>query len=150
SIEQETRRFDEKTGETILMRVKEGSDDYRYFPEPDLVQIHIDPEWKDRIRESIPLLPDELKDKYVNEYELPPYDAHVLTMRKETSDFFAAMVEEHSADAKLASNWLMGGVSEYLNKNQMELSETALTPANLSEMIDLIEDGTISSKQAKK
>ena len=149
-IEQETRRFDEKTGETVLMRVKEGSDDYRYFPEPDLVQIHIDQEWKDRIRESIPLLPDELKDKYVNEYELPSYDAHVLTMRKETSDFFAAMVEDHSADAKLASNWLMGGVSEYLNKNQVELSETALTPANLSEMIDLIEDGTISSKQAKK
>lgn len=149
-IEQETRRFDEKTGETLLMRVKEGSDDYRYFPEPDLVEIHIDQGWKDRIQASIPMLPDELKDKYVNEYELPAYDAHVLTMKKEMSDFFAEMVEENDADAKLASNWLMGGVNEYLNKNQAGLSDTALTPANLSEMITLIEDGTISSKQAKK
>ena len=150
AIEQETRRFDEKTGETILMRVKEGSDDYRYFPEPDLVEIHIDQDWKDRIRESIPLLPDALKEKYVSEYELPAYDAHVLTLRKEMSDFFNEMVESNQADAKLASNWLMGGVSEYLNKNQVELSDTALTPENLSDMIKLIEDGTISSKQAKK
>ncbi|AKG74529.1 Asp-tRNA(Asn)/Glu-tRNA(Gln) amidotransferase subunit GatB [Salinicoccus halodurans] len=149
-IEQETRRFDEKTNETILMRVKEGSDDYRYFPEPDLVEIHIDQDWKDRIRESIPLLPDELKEKYVKEYELPAYDAHVLTLKKETSDFFNEMVETNGADVKLASNWLMGGVNEYLNKNQVELGETELTPQNLSDMIKLIEDGTISSKQAKK
>ena len=71
-------------------------------------------------------------------------------MRKETSDFFNEMVESHGADAKLASNWLMGGVNEYLNKNQVELSGIALTPQNLTEMIGLIEDGTISSKQAKK
>lgn len=149
-IEQETRRFDDKTNETVLMRVKEGSDDYRYFPEPDLVEIHIDQEWKDKIRESIPLLPDELKEKYVSEYELPAYDAHVLTLKKETSDFFNEMVETNGADVKLASNWLMGGVNEYLNKNQVELGETELTPENLSGMIKLIEDGTISSKQAKK
>src|SRR5699024_11266677 len=95
AIEQETRRFDEKTGETILMRIKEGSDDYRYFPEPDLVEIHIDQDWKDRIRKSIPLLPDALKEKYVSEYELPAYDAHVLTLRKETSDFRS---EEHTSE----------------------------------------------------
>ncbi|MFP3360555.1 Asp-tRNA(Asn)/Glu-tRNA(Gln) amidotransferase GatCAB subunit B, partial [Planococcus sp. SIMBA_143] len=88
-------------------------DDYRYFPEPDLVEIHIDQEWKDRIRESIPLLPDALKEKYVDEYGLPAYDAHVLTLKKETSDFFNEMVESHQADVKLASNWLMGGVNEY-------------------------------------
>src|SRR5699024_11558826 len=108
--------------------------------EPDLVEIHIDQDWKDRIRESIPLLPDALKEKYVSEYELPAYDAHVLTLRKETSDFFNEMVESNQADAKLASNWLMGGVSEYLNKNQVELGDTALTPENLSDMIKLIED----------
>lgn len=149
-IAQETRRFDEKTGDTILMRVKEGSDDYRYFPEPDLVEIHIDQAWKDRIRESIPLLPDALKEKYINDYALPAYDAHVLTLKKETSDFFNEMVETHQADVKQASNWLMGGVNEYLNKQQVELNDTKLTPENLSEMIALIEDGTISSKQAKK
>lgn len=149
-IEQETRRFDEKTGETILMRVKEGSDDYRYFPEPDLVDIHIDQEWKDQVRASIPTLPDELKKKYVEEYKLPEYDADILTMNKKMSDFFNEMVEDHAADAKLASNWLMGNVNEYLNKNQVELNNTGLTPSNLTTMIGLIEDGTISSKQAKK
>ena len=149
-IEQETRRYDEKTGETILMRVKEGSDDYRNYPDPDLVEIHIDEEWKESIRKTIPELPDALKKRYVEEYKLPEYDAEILTLKKETSDFFNEMVESHGADAKLASNWLMGGVSEYLNKNQVELSEIALTPKNLTEMIALIEDGTISSKQAKK
>ncbi|ARQ05246.1 Asp-tRNA(Asn)/Glu-tRNA(Gln) amidotransferase subunit GatB [Macrococcoides caseolyticum] len=148
-ILQETRRFDESTGKTILMRVKEGSDDYRYFPEPDLVPLYIDEAWKERVRASIPELPDARKAKYVSEYGLPEYDAHVLTLTKEMSDFFEAMIAL-DADAKLSSNWLMGGVNEYLNKNQKELHETALTPENLSEMVKLLADGTISSKIAKK
>lgn len=148
-ILQETRRFDESTGKTILMRVKEGSDDYRYFPEPDLVPLYIDEAWKERVRASIPELPDVRKAKYVSEYGLPEYDAHVLTLTKEISDFFEAMIAL-DADAKLSSNWLMGGVNEYLNKNQKELHETALTPENLSEMVKLLADGTISSKIAKK
>ncbi|QYA39715.1 Asp-tRNA(Asn)/Glu-tRNA(Gln) amidotransferase subunit GatB [Macrococcoides caseolyticum] len=148
-ILQETRRFDESTGKTILMRVKEGSDDYRYFPEPDLVPLYIDEAWKERVRASIPELPDVRKAKYVSEYGLPEYDAHVLTLTKEMSDFFEAMIAL-DADAKLSSNWLMGGVNEYLNKNQKELHETALTPENLSEMVKLLADGTISSKIAKK
>ncbi|WP_026858680.1 Asp-tRNA(Asn)/Glu-tRNA(Gln) amidotransferase subunit GatB [Jeotgalicoccus psychrophilus] len=149
-IEQETRRYDEKTGETVLMRIKEGADDYRYFPEPDLMHLHIDNEWKERVRASIPTLPDELREKYINEYDLPVYDAEILTMRKEMSDFFSDMVETHKADPKLASNWLMGGVNEYLNKNNAELDDTGLTAENLTGMINIIEDGTISSKQAKK
>ncbi|MFC6292650.1 Asp-tRNA(Asn)/Glu-tRNA(Gln) amidotransferase GatCAB subunit B [Macrococcus epidermidis] len=148
-ILQETRRFDESTGKTILMRVKEGSDDYRYFPEPDLVPLFIDEAWKELVRASIPELPDVRKAKYVSEYGLPAYDAHVLTLTKEMSDFFEAMIAL-DADAKLSSNWLMGGVNEYLNKNQKELHETALTPENLSEMVKLLADGTISSKIAKK
>ncbi|QCT75405.1 Asp-tRNA(Asn)/Glu-tRNA(Gln) amidotransferase subunit GatB [Macrococcoides canis] len=148
-ILQETRRFDESTGKTILMRVKEGSDDYRYFPEPDLVPLYIDEAWKERVRASIPELPDVRKAKYVSEYGLPEYDAHVLTLTKEMSDFFEAMIALN-ADAKLSSNWLMGGVNEYLNKNQKELHETALTPENLAEMVKLLADGTISSKIAKK
>lgn len=149
-IEQETRRYDEKTGETVLMRIKEGADDYRYFPEPDLMHLHIDEEWKERVRASIPTLPDELREKYINEYDLPVYDADILTMRKEMSDIFSEMVETHKADPKLASNWLMGGVNEYLNKNNTELEATGLTAENLTGMINIIEDGTISSKQAKK
>ncbi|KEK24430.1 Asp-tRNA(Asn)/Glu-tRNA(Gln) amidotransferase subunit GatB [Bacillus gaemokensis] len=148
-IQQETRRYDEATKKTILMRVKEGSDDYRYFPEPDLVELYIDDEWKERIRTSIPELPDARKVRYVEELGLPAYDAHVLTLTKEMSDFFEATVAD-GADAKLTSNWLMGEVLAYLNKQQKELKDVALTPAGLSKMVQLIEKGTISSKIAKK
>ena len=148
-IGQETRRFDESTGKTILMRVKEGSDDYRYFPEPDIVPLYVDDAWKERVRQTIPELPDERKAKYVKELGLPEYDAHVLTLTKEMSDFFEGAVAQ-GADVKLTSNWLMGGVNEYLNKNQVDLEETKLTPENLAGMIKLIEDGTMSSKIAKK
>ncbi|TYR79143.1 Asp-tRNA(Asn)/Glu-tRNA(Gln) amidotransferase subunit GatB [Priestia megaterium] len=148
-IEQETRRFDESTGETILMRVKEGSDDYRYFPEPDLVSLYIDEEWKERVRASIPELPDARKKRYVEELGLPAYDAMVLTLTKEMSDFFEATIAA-GGDAKLSSNWLMGEVSAYLNSNQKELADVALTPEGLAGMIKLIQEGTISSKIAKK
>ncbi|MBS4198066.1 Asp-tRNA(Asn)/Glu-tRNA(Gln) amidotransferase subunit GatB [Bacillus sp. FJAT-49732] len=148
-IQQETRRFDESTGETILMRVKEGAEDYRYFPEPDLVQLYIDDEWKARVRAEIPELPDARKKRYVEDLGLPAYDAMVLTLTKEMSDFFEAVLAEE-ADAKQASNWMMGEVSAYLNSEQKELHETALTPAGLAGMIKLIEDGTISSKIAKQ
>ncbi|HDX9624743.1 Asp-tRNA(Asn)/Glu-tRNA(Gln) amidotransferase subunit GatB [Bacillus thuringiensis] len=148
-IQQETRRYDEATKKTILMRVKEGSDDYRYFPEPDLVELYIDDEWKEEVRASIPELPDARKARYVAELGLPAYDAHVLTLTKEMSDFFEATVAD-GADAKLTSNWLMGEVLAYLNKQQKELKDVALTPAGLSKMVQLIEKGTISSKIAKK
>lgn len=148
-IEQETRRFDEATGKTSLMRVKEGSDDYRYFPEPDLVDLFIDDAWMERIRAEIPELPDKRQARYVSELGLPTYDAMVLTLTKEMSDFFEETLAA-GADAKQASNWLMGEVSAYLNAEQKELHETGLTPANLASMIGLIEKGTISSKIAKK
>ncbi|MBH9968612.1 Asp-tRNA(Asn)/Glu-tRNA(Gln) amidotransferase subunit GatB [[Bacillus] enclensis] len=148
-IQQETLRFDESTGKTILMRVKEGSDDYRYFPEPDLLNLHIDQEWMDRIRAEIPELPDARKQRYVEELGLPAYDAMVLTLTKEMSDFFEETVGE-GAEAKQASNWLMGEVSAYMNAQQKELHELKLTPSGLAGMIKLIEKGTISSKIAKK
>ncbi|HHT7236299.1 MULTISPECIES: Asp-tRNA(Asn)/Glu-tRNA(Gln) amidotransferase subunit GatB [Bacillus] len=148
-IQQETRRYDEATKKTILMRIKEGSDDYRYFPEPDLVELYIDDEWKEEVRASIPELPDARKARYVEEIGLPAYDAHVLTLTKEMSDFFEATIVD-GADAKLTSNWLMGEVLAYLNKQQKELKDVALTPAGLSKMVQLIEKGTISSKIAKK
>jgi aspartyl-tRNA(Asn)/glutamyl-tRNA(Gln) amidotransferase subunit B len=148
-IRQETRRFDEATGKTILMRVKEGSEDYRYFPEPDLVALHIDDEWKERVRAEIPELPDQRQKRYIEELGLPAYDAKILTLTKEMSDFFEATVEK-GADPKQASNWLMGEVSAYLNAEQKELHEIALTPESLAGLIKLIEKGTISSKIAKK
>lgn len=148
TIDQETRRFDEATGTTILMRVKEGSDDYRYFPEPDLLDLYIDEDWKARIRAEIPELPDQRQKRYVEELGLPVYDAKVLTVTKEMADFFEATVND-GADAKLASNWIMGDVSAYLNAEGKELDQVALTPEGLASMIKLIENGTISSKIAK-
>ena len=148
-IEQETRRFDETTGTTKLMRVKEGSDDYRYFPEPDIVPMIISDEWMEEVRKTIPELPDARQRRYQEELGLPAYDAHVLTLTKEMSDMFEKTVSL-GVDAKLASNYLMVDVNAYLNKVQKELSETALTAEGLAGMIKLITDGTISSKIAKK
>lgn len=148
-IEQETRRFDEATNKTILMRVKEGADDYRYFPEPDVHALYIDDEWKARVRSEIPELPDARQKRYIEELDLPAYDAMVLTLTKEMSDFFEATIKA-GADAKLASNWLMGDVSAYLNAEQKELHDIALTAEGLAGLIKLIENGTISSKIAKK
>ena len=149
TIEQETRRFDETTGATKLMRVKEGSDDYRYFPEPDIVPMIISEEWMEEVRKTIPELPDARQKRYQEELGLPAYDAHVLTLTKEMSDMFEKTVSL-GADPKLASNYLMVDVNAYLNKVQKELSETKLTAEGLAGMIKLITDGTISSKIAKK
>ena len=148
-IKQETRRFDEKTNTTILMRVKEGSSDYRYFPEPDIPRFEIDDAWIEHVRQSLPEMPAKRRERYINELELPEYDAMVLTQTKEMSDFFDATIE-NGADAKLASNWLMGEVSAYLNSEKLELNQSKLTPESLAGMIQLIVDGTISSKIAKK
>lgn len=148
-IEQETRRYDEATGETITMRKKEGAADYRYFPEPDVPPMVVSKEWVESVRQSIPEMPAKRRERYTKEYELPEYDAMILTQTKAMSDFFDATVQE-GADPKQVSNWLMGEVSAYLNKQQVTLSDTQLTPKNLSQMIQLIEDGTISSKIAKK
>lgn len=148
-IQQETRRYDEATKQTILMRVKEGASDYRYFPEPDLPKIEVSDEWIEAVRQSIPELPAARRVRYVSELGLPEYDAMVLTLSSDMSDFFDNTVKE-GADPKQASNWLMGEVSAYLNSEKLELNETKLTPDNLAGMINLIEDGTISSKIAKK
>lgn len=148
-VQQETRRFDENTGETILMRVKEGASDYRYFPEPDLPPIHISDDWIDEVKASIPEMPDKRRERYVNDWGLSDYDASVLTQTLEMSDFYNETVA-NGADPKLAANWLMVEVNAYLNANKLELGQTALTPAHLAGMIKLIQDETISSKIAKK
>lgn len=147
--QQDTRRYDEKTKETILMRVKEGAEDYRYFPEPDLVYLFIDKAWKERVFSEIPELPDARKKRYIEELGLPEYDAGVLTNSKQMADFFETAID-HGADMKQVSNWLMGEVSAYMNKHLKELNDLSITPEALAKMINLIADGTISSKIAKK
>ena len=148
-ILQETRRYDEATKGTLLMRVKEGSDDYRYFPDPDLVQYHLDPEWQKRVRQSIPELPDARQKRYVSELDLPAYDAGVLTQEKAMSDFFEQAIAVGGPPKQL-SNWLMGEVNAYLNQNDKEITDVPMTPEALVSMIAMIDKGTISSKIAKK
>ena len=148
-IEQATRRYDESTGKTQLMRVKEGAADYRYFPEPDLPPFTVSDAWLEEIQASLPEMPADRRKRYVDTYELPEYDAQILTQTLEMSDFFDAAVKA-GADPKQASNWLMGEVNAYMNDNEKDLDQIGLTPESLAEMIALIEDGTISSKQAKK
>ena len=109
----------------------------------------IDDEWIQKVKASLPEMPASRRERYIREFGLPEYDAMVLTLTKEMSDFFEAVLE-NGADAKQASNWLMGEVSAYLNSEKLELAETKLTPENLAGMIRLIADGTISSKIAKK
>ncbi|MCR8644743.1 Asp-tRNA(Asn)/Glu-tRNA(Gln) amidotransferase subunit GatB [Paenibacillus sp. N1-5-1-14] len=147
-VVQETRRWDEAQGKTISMRSKEESHDYRYFPDPDLVSIHIDDAWKDRVRSSIPELPDARKARYTAEYSLPDYDAEVLTSSKKLADFFEESLQ-FTKDSKQVSNWIMGDLLGYLNANSLELKDVNITGKSLGEMINLIEGGTISTKIAK-
>ncbi|MGG4091792.1 Asp-tRNA(Asn)/Glu-tRNA(Gln) amidotransferase subunit GatB [Paenibacillus lautus] len=147
-IVQETRRWDEAQAKTFSMRGKEQAHDYRYFPDPDLVSVHISEEWKEAIRATIPELPDARKARYASEYGLPDYDAAVITSSKLLADFFEDSLN-YTKDAKSISNWIMGDLLGYLNSNNLELSEVKITGQGLGEMIGLIEKGTISSKIAK-
>lgn len=147
-VVQETRRWDESQGKTFSMRGKEEAHDYRYFPDPDLVTLHIDQAWKDRIRESIPELPDARKARYTSEFGLPEYDAGVITSSKALADLFENSLS-YTKDAKAVANWIMGDLLGYLNSNSLELSDVKLTGQGLGEMIGLLNKGTISSKIAK-
>jgi aspartyl-tRNA(Asn)/glutamyl-tRNA(Gln) amidotransferase subunit B len=147
-IVQETRRWDEAKEKTISMRGKEESHDYRYFPDPDLVRVEIDQAWKDRIRASIPELPDARKKRYTETYGLPSYDAEVITASKKLADFFEESLR-YTQDAKAAANWIMGDLLGYLNANGLEIDQVKITGQGLGEMIGLIEKGTISGKIAK-
>lgn len=147
-VVQETRRWDESQGKTFSMRSKEEAHDYRYFPDPDLVQIHIDAGWKSRVRASIPELPDARKARYTADFGLSSYDAEVITSSKKLADFFEESLQ-FTKDAKSVANWIMGDMLGYLNAGGLELSDIKLTSQGLGEMIGLMEKGTISSKIAK-
>lgn len=147
-VVQETRRFDDAQGKTFSMRGKEEAHDYRYFPDPDLVVLHIDQDWKNQIKSSIPELPDARQARYTSELGLPFYDAAVITASMKLADFFETSLQ-FTKDAKAVSNWIMGDLLGYLNANNLELEQVKITAQGLGEMIGLIEKGTISSKIAK-
>jgi aspartyl-tRNA(Asn)/glutamyl-tRNA(Gln) amidotransferase subunit B len=145
---QETRRYDDAQGKTFSMRSKEEAHDYRYFPDPDLVTLHIGDEWKEQIRVSIPELPDARKARYTGEYGLSAYDAGVITASKVIADLFEESLT-HTKDAKAVANWIMGDLLGYINANGLEPSDAKITGKGLGGMIGLIEKGTISGKIAK-
>ena len=129
-IRQETRRYDEANKATILMRVKEGAADYRYFPEPDLPIFEISDEWIEEMRTELPEFPKERRARYVSDLGLSDYDASQLTTNKVTSDFFEKSVAL-GGDAKQVSNWLQGEVAQFLNAEGKTLEQIKLTPENL-------------------
>jgi len=147
-VVQETRRWDEAQGRTLTMRSKEEAHDYRYFPDPDLVTLIIDEEWRERVRASIPELPDARKARYTSEYGLTSYDAEVITASKKLADLFEESLQ-YTQDAKSVANWIMGDLLGYLNANGLEADASKVTGQGLGEMIGLIEKGTISTKIAK-
>lgn len=147
-VDQETRRFDEATRTTVLMRKKEGDVDYKFFPEPNIFPIQLDPAWIEEIRVNLPELPKKRKTKYMQEYGLSEYDANTLTAVKELSDFYDEVVK-HTHEYKLASNWCMVDMMAYLNKENIKLEKNPLSPIYLAEMISMIAKGEISTKQAK-
>ncbi len=148
-IDQETRRWDDVKGISTVMRTKEDAQDYRYFPEPDLLPIIVSDEWIEEIRKTIPELPEQRRSRYVEEYGLPEYDAFILTSSKKTADFFDQTVTLGAAP-KTVSNWLMGDIAKLVNDHELEAGDIPFTPAHLAALIALIEKGAISNSAAKK
>ena len=148
-IRQETRRYDEDSKETVVMRAKGDAVDYKYYPEPNILPIRLNHQWVEGIIERIPEMPESRVARYINEYKIPKTDALILVQTKEVSDFFDATVA-YTKHYKIASNWLLGEVQAYLNKNNLIITDTNITPEYLAKMINYIQDGTISSKQGKK
>ena len=146
---QETRRYDEDSKETVVMRAKGDAVDYKYYPEPNILPIRLNHQWVEGIIERIPEMPESRVARYINEYKIPKTDALILVQTKEVSDFFDATVA-YTKHYKIASNWLLGEVQAYLNKNNLIITDTNITPEYLAKMINYIQDGTISSKQGKK
>lgn len=147
-VVQETRRYDAERDTSSPMRSKEFANDYRYFPEPDLLPVEIDDTYIEAVRATLPELPDARKARFVSEYSLSDYDAGVLTASREMAEYFEA-VAKASGDAKLAANWVTGDLQALLNKNNWELTQSPIQADRLSVLIKRIIDNTISGKIAK-
>lgn len=148
-IVQETRLWEEATQRTISMRKKEGSSDYRYFPEPDLPPLEVSPEQLKAWAEELPELPARKRRRYEEEFGLSPYDARVLTDDRTVAEYFETAVIA-GANAKLVANWISQDIAAYLNNNKLTITEIALQAPDLAELVKLIETGTISGKIAKE
>src|SRR5712672_264092 len=146
-IVQETRLFDPGRGETRSMRSKEDAHDYRYFPDPDLLPLILTRDYVEKIKASLPELPDARKNRFTNDYGLSSYDAGVLVAEKDTAEFFEAVAK--GRDAKQATNWVTGDFFAMLNRRGVGIAESPVSAASLGKLLDLIADGTISGRIAK-
>ncbi len=147
TIIQQTRSFDANNNTTFSIRDKEDADDYRYFAEPDLTPFHLQDEYINRIKSTIPALPEERIQKYTTAYNLSEYDAAVLTEEKSFADYFEALVQEHN-NYKAAANWMLGPVKTWLNNEALDISAFPLKPASLAMVIKLIDEGKLSFSAA--
>ena len=148
-VTQETRLYDPNKNETRSMRTKEEANDYRYFPDPDLLPVHIERETIENIKKELPELPDAKRERFVSKYGLSEYDANNLTVNHDLADYFEATVKTANGEAKLSANWIMGELAAALNKENMDISDCPVTAEMLGNMINRIKDNTISSKIAK-
>ncbi|MSP10653.1 MAG: Asp-tRNA(Asn)/Glu-tRNA(Gln) amidotransferase subunit GatB [Pelagibacteraceae bacterium] len=147
TINQETRLFDTKKNETRSMRNKEDAHDYRYFPDPDLLPLEVSDEFINKLIAEIPELPDDKKKRFIDKFKLSSYEATILVSDLETSKYFEEVVE--NSDVKLATNWITGDLFAVLNDKNLEISQSPVSAKNLSKLINLIKNGTISGKIAK-
>ncbi len=149
TVVQETRLFDADSGLTLSMRGKEEAHDYRYFPDPDLVPLVVDENWIEEVRAALPELPEAKRQRYIEQFELPEYDAGVLSAERALAEYFEALVGLHD-QPKVCSNWVMGEVLRALKENEVAISDCPLPPALLAGLLKRIDDNTISNKIAKK
>lgn len=147
-LEVETRRWNETKGITEVMRSKENANDYRYFPEGDLVTINIDDSWIEKVKSEIPELPHEKVERFLEQYEIPKYDVDVIVLSMNMGDFFEEAAKE-SGDAKAASNWIMGDISRLINEDFLQTTDLKFNPKQLGELIKLINAKTISKAIGK-
>jgi len=148
TVEQETRLFDASRGITRSMRSKEHAHDYRYFPDPDLLPLVLDPKWIEEIRAQMPELPDAKKERFVRDYKLSPYDAGVLVAERESADFFEEVAKGRK-DPKLAANWVIVELFGALNRLGLDITKSPVSAKQLAGLLDLIENNTISGRIAK-
>jgi aspartyl-tRNA(Asn)/glutamyl-tRNA(Gln) amidotransferase subunit B len=150
-IQQATVLFDPDAGETRAMRSKEDAHDYRYFPDPDLLPVHLDAAWIEQVRAALPELPQQKQARYQADWQLSAYDAATLTGSRALADYFEAVVAGLAKpDAKLAANWVMGDLSATLNKENMNIANSHIRAEQLAGLLARIQDGTLSGKLAKQ
>jgi aspartyl-tRNA(Asn)/glutamyl-tRNA(Gln) amidotransferase subunit B len=148
-VVQETRLYDSALDETRPMRGKEEANDYRYFPDPDLLPVKIEPAWIEAVRETLPELPDAKKARFVSQYGLKPDDADILTVSRQFADFFEAVAGATKTPARTVANWIIGELSAALNRDGLEISQSRITAKQLAGLLDRIGDATITGKMAK-